>query len=51
MCVEFFLIFFKCTKVSYFYFLEDSAKFQRNILYVLYAFKMSVFPKYSEKKF
>ena len=49
MCVEIFLIFFKYTKVSYFYFLEDSAKFHRNIPYVLYALKMCVFPKYSEK--
>ena len=50
MCVDiFFLIFLKYTKVSYFYFLEDSAKFHRNIPYVSYALKMCVFPKYSEK--
>ena len=36
MCVDFF---FKYTKVSCFYFLEDSAKFHRNIPYVLYALK------------
>ena len=50
MCVDLFLNFFlKYTKVSYFYFLEDSGKFHRNIPYVLYALKMCVFPKYSEK--
>ena len=49
-CVlKFYWFFFKYTKVSYFYFLEDSAKFHRNIPYVLYALKMCVFPKYSEK--
>ena len=49
MCVEMFLIFLKLYKVSYFYLLEDSAKFHRNIPYVLYALKMCVLPKYSEK--
>ena len=47
--LKFFWFFFKYTKVSCFYFLEDSAKFHRNIPYVLYALKMCVFPKYSEK--
>ena len=49
VCWNFFDFFLKYTKVSYFYFLEDSAKFHRNIPYVLYALKMCVFPKYSEK--
>ena len=49
MCVEIFLIFFKYTKVSYFYFLEDSAKFHRNIPYVLYALKMCVFQNILKK--
>ena len=49
-CVlKFVWFFFKYTEVSYFYFLEDSAKFHRNIPYVLYALKMCVFHKYSEK--
>ena len=51
MCVEFFFDFFKYTKSVLFYFLEDSAKFHRNIPYMLYEIKMCVFPKYSEKKF
>ena len=46
-----FIDFFLNIQVSYFYFLEDSAKFHRNIPYVLYALKMCVFPKYSEKNF
>ena len=48
VCWNFF-DFFLNIQVSYFYFLEDSAKFHRNIPYVLYALKMCVFPKYSEK--
>ena len=51
VCWNFFDFFFKYTKMSCFYFLEDSAKFHRNIPYVLYAFKMCVFLTYSEKKF
>ena len=49
VCLKFVLIFFLNIQVSYFYFLEDSAKFHRNIPYVLYALKMGVFSKYSEK--
>ena len=50
MCVEIvFDFFFKYTNVFFFFFLENSAKFHRNIPYVLYALKMCVFPKYSEK--
>ena len=51
MCVDifFFWFFFKYTKVSYFYFLEDSAKFHRNIPYVLYALKCACFQNILKK--
>ena len=50
MCVEIFLKILKYLKVCCFYFLKDSAKFQNNINYVLYAFKICVSPKYSIEK-